>query len=109
MPRKIRWVVVGIVALFWLAPRPADAGCYKCVYQWFCMGFSCYGTWDCGDQGVGCSSCYNGCMEGFDTCEEIGGFCEWARLSPSGQLEAPKLEKAAFLAALRASALESRN
>lgn len=63
-------------------PQPAQA-CYACELTPICADFSFGGYWCgyvsvCRDQGFPCSICYPGCIEGFDTCSNIGPACQFA-------------------------------
>jgi hypothetical protein len=78
--------VVGIVLLVLLAlPEPAQA-CYACEDVLACYyfgGFVCFYVSQCRDKGSPCGLCYEGCMEGFDTCGNIGPPCQFALNSPA--------------------------
>jgi hypothetical protein len=101
MTRARLWLVLGVAVLVWLGVRPAEAGCYECTERISCIGIgTCWYWWECTDQGVGCSGCTDGCMEGFDTCRQMGTYCQWARIAPI----ASDKRTSAFLASLLAEA-----
>lgn len=77
--------IVGIVLLSFLAlPQPAQA-CYACEPVWTCTyfgGFWCAFVTVCRDQGIPCSDCYPGCIDGYDFCDNFGPPCQFASKSP---------------------------
>jgi len=100
MIKMQRWLVFGAAMVLGITAQPAQA-CFRCALHVYCTS-SCWYWYDCAEAGVGCSGCYEGCLEGFDTCQEMGGLCEWARFSPA---EAPQPRstaerEASFLASL---------
>ena len=80
-------VVAGLVFLLFLTlPEPAQA-CYACQLVPLCVDFTFGGYWcgyvlACRYQGFPCSICYDGCIEGFDTCSNIGPPCQFASTAP---------------------------
>jgi hypothetical protein len=81
MVKVRRWFAVVVVLVLGLTAQPAHA-CYRCTLHIYCTS-SCWYWYDCADAGIGCSGCYEGCLEGFDTCQEMGGLCQWALFSPT--------------------------
>lgn len=100
--KRSLWVVLALAGLMWFRAQPASAGCYDCVMRYSCSGFLCEFWWECRDEGVGCSGCQDGCMEGFDTCTLMGSFCQWALVTPveSRQPRTAPEREAAFLLSL---------
>ena len=85
--------VVGVILSLLVLPAPAQA-CYACEPVQACVDFP-YGGWWCGyrvecvDRGSPCSFCYEGCIDGFDTCGNIGPPCQFASKPLAPSLDRP--------------------